>query len=292
MADEYIKLAGKVKYGGSVGTCIYCGSSGSVSEPLSDEHIIPYSLGSDAILSKASCSDCAKITSYLEGYTAKEIFGPLRSYFKVQSRRKTIELSDIDVTFKTDNGERTQKINRVDLPAILFLPVLESAGKFFDRNPAPLSNVTGWMWAERNSPERMKKFMRAGEKTYSFNRAIKADVVSRAVAKIAHTFAAARLGIGSFEPLLPPIILGTDPNIGFLVGACDSPTEPQPLPDGTTTTPHKLALRAMKADGEPPILVATVHLFPFTGAPSYNVIVGEPGPEALKELEADTSVQS
>jgi hypothetical protein len=258
---------------------------------LSDEHIIPYSLGADAILSKASCSDCAKITSYLEGYTAKEIFGPLRSYFKVQSRRKVIELNNVEVIFRNGEGQRTQLINRVDLPALLFLPVFEPAGIFFDVEPVPLANVTSWMWAASDAAERMEKFKQPGDTSYSFNASVKAEIVARAVAKIAHTVAVARLGLGSFEPYLPPVILGADPNIGSLVGACEPPSKPTPLPEGTTTVAHNIALRAMKADAGPPILVVTVHLFPFTGAPSYNVIVGRPGPEALKELQADDSAQ-
>lgn len=287
VTDEHIRFTGKSAYGSVVGKCIYCGSVGSESEPLSDEHIVPYSLGADAVLEKASCAGCAKITSYLEGYTAKEIFGPLRSHFKVQSRRKTVKLNDVEVTFVTDNGNRTQRINRADLPALLFLPILEPAGKFYDRTPAPLATVAGWMWSAGDLDERMKKFKRPGDKGYSFVNSFKADIVARAVAKIAHTLAVARLGLGSFELYLPAVILGKDPNIGFLIGARDPPANPTPLPVGTTTTPHNLTLRTMKADDGPPILVVSVHLFPFTGAPSYNVIVGEPGREALKELEAE-----
>jgi hypothetical protein len=287
VTDEHIRFAGKTAYGSAVGKCIYCGSVGSKSEPLSDEHIVPYSLGADAVLKKASCAVCAKITSYLEGYTAKEIFGPLRSHFNVQSRRKMIKLNDVEVNFVTDKGNRTQKINRAELPALLFLPILEPAGKFYGRPPAPLAPSAGWMWCAGDLNERMEKLRQPGDKSYSFVNSFKADIVARAVAKIAHTLAIARLGLGSFQSYLPGVILGEDPNIGFLVGAHAPPTSSTPLPVGTTTTPHNLSLRAMRADDGPPILVVSVHLFPFTGAPSYDIIVGEPGREALKELEAE-----
>jgi len=45
------------------GRCIYCGSVG----PLKDEHIIPFSLGGRAVIEAASCGDCEKVTSYLDG---------------------------------------------------------------------------------------------------------------------------------------------------------------------------------------------------------------------------------
>jgi 5-methylcytosine-specific restriction endonuclease McrA len=58
------------------GRCIYCGSTG----PLKDEHIIPLSLGGKAVIEAASCGDCEKVTSYLDGYLARQIFHEPRSH--------------------------------------------------------------------------------------------------------------------------------------------------------------------------------------------------------------------
>jgi 5-methylcytosine-specific restriction endonuclease McrA len=55
------------------GVCIYCGWDGG-EEGLRDEHTVPYSLGGNTVLLKASCADCEAITSYLDGYIANAAF--------------------------------------------------------------------------------------------------------------------------------------------------------------------------------------------------------------------------
>jgi 5-methylcytosine-specific restriction endonuclease McrA len=56
-----------------VGCCIYCGNDGG-KEGLRTEHIISYSSGGKAELPEASCRNCERITSYLDGYLAKRVF--------------------------------------------------------------------------------------------------------------------------------------------------------------------------------------------------------------------------
>ncbi|SRR5271163_282192 len=51
----------------ATGECIYCGALGSEVE-LTDEHIVPYSLGGNVELLQASCKKCARVTGGLEGY--------------------------------------------------------------------------------------------------------------------------------------------------------------------------------------------------------------------------------
>lgn len=289
MVDEYIRLSGKTKYGKPVGKCIYCGVLESKTEKLTDEHIVPYSLGADAYLPQASCKNCAKITSYLEGYASREIFGPLRIFYNIQSRRKKIDLNDLEVQFESASGTRVESISRSKLPPILFLPLVEPAGIFFDREPSPMKEIGVWRWQTNDFEERMKQLCRPGEFKYSFSHFSKANVFGRTLAKIAHTVAISSLGVDTFEPFLPPVILGADKNVGFLVGAHEGPTPAEVMPIGTLQKSHSIAFSAMAADGTPPILAASIRLFPFTGAPSYYVVIGKPGPSALQQLEAPAS---
>jgi 5-methylcytosine-specific restriction endonuclease McrA len=55
------------------GTCIYCGSDGGT-DGLRNEHAVPYSLGGTAKLLNASCSECERVTSYLDGYLANATY--------------------------------------------------------------------------------------------------------------------------------------------------------------------------------------------------------------------------
>jgi len=65
MDVEHVTLCGNTAFGKPVGRCIYGGSDGG-KEGLSDEHIVAFCLANNAYLPKASCTNCAKQTSYLD----------------------------------------------------------------------------------------------------------------------------------------------------------------------------------------------------------------------------------
>ena len=69
-----------------VGECIYCGARGSEVE-LTDEHIVPYSLGGNVQLLQASCKPCARITGALEGYVGRKVLWDFRVHAKIPTRR-------------------------------------------------------------------------------------------------------------------------------------------------------------------------------------------------------------
>ena len=81
----------------------------------------------------------------------------------------------------------------------------------------------------------------------------------RLIAKIGHTFAVATCGYGSFQPLLPPLILGERdaPNAAYLVGGeieVPSPSERE----------HELGIIKLNNSD---LLVAYVRLFANIGTP-------------------------
>jgi hypothetical protein len=70
----------------SPGECIYCGARGDEVE-LTDEHIIPFSLGGNAEILKASCKSCATITSELELHLGRQVLWDHRVHAKLPTRR-------------------------------------------------------------------------------------------------------------------------------------------------------------------------------------------------------------
>ena len=86
---EGVDIQGTVYPG--FGRCIYCGSDGGT-EGLRDEHIMPFCLGGNAIIEKASCKACEAITSYLDGYMGRRVFYELR----VHSGSAKLETRKID----------------------------------------------------------------------------------------------------------------------------------------------------------------------------------------------------
>src|SRR5262249_16560030 len=69
----------------SRGAGIYCGAHDVV---LTDEHVIPLSLGGQHILEGASCQSCADVTTRFERDVARDMWGDARNSYNVQSRRK------------------------------------------------------------------------------------------------------------------------------------------------------------------------------------------------------------
>src|ERR1700722_327750 len=63
--------------------CMYCGSMSG----LSDEHVVPFGLGGRVIVPKSSCTDCAKKTGRFERTCQRTMFGPLRMYYDLPTRR-------------------------------------------------------------------------------------------------------------------------------------------------------------------------------------------------------------
>ena len=47
---------------------------------------MPYCLGGNAIIEKASCKACEAITSYLDGYMGRRVFYELRIHSDIQTR--------------------------------------------------------------------------------------------------------------------------------------------------------------------------------------------------------------
>ncbi|MGE0742901.1 MAG: HNH endonuclease [Hyphomonadaceae bacterium] len=67
-----------------VDRCIYC----LATDALTDEHIIPVSLGGLLILPKASCPRCQVVTTRFEQAVARHMYWPLRLRLGIEGSRK------------------------------------------------------------------------------------------------------------------------------------------------------------------------------------------------------------
>jgi HNH endonuclease len=201
-----------------VGTCIYCGSDGG-KDGLRDEHIVPFSLGGQSILPKASCWACERVTSAFEGSCARTMYGSFRIRENVQTRRPKERPSQLPVIATTDGEEETVMMPVEGVVAIMpwvhFLP----PGIF--RDP-PVKEV-GWTGAtlevKSDQPRDNSVWGKHKGQTFSFMQKFDVDALARTLAKIAHAIAIGELGINAFEHWLPPDILGADPALSYLVGS-------------------------------------------------------------------------
>ena len=106
------------------GECIYCGALAKDVE-LTDEHIIPFSLGGKAVIREGSCKECARETAKLENEIAHKVLWDFRAHVKSPTRRKKSRPTELPFTYSIAGGERlTKSVPIVDHPFFTPMPVL------------------------------------------------------------------------------------------------------------------------------------------------------------------------
>lgn len=133
--------------------CIYCGSPG-----VSDEHIIPYSLGGEEKIAKGSCEQCARTTSKIELSVARKSYELIRSTSGIKTRRKKRRAKNVNVHLMFAGD----KIKHVSVPIreaplnFIAQHYLDLNGNFFTDYLTTSANIT-----ESDCPEESRKKMNA-----------------------------------------------------------------------------------------------------------------------------------
>jgi hypothetical protein len=249
-----------------VGRCIYCLSEGSRSAPLGKEHIIPYGLGGDWILPRASCKECATITSSIELQCQRAMFGTLRVRLPLPTRRPEGHPTRLPIEFFRPDGKRERRIVPADQAPVAFLGFqLLRPGLLLDVPPSADAEVKlVAMVAQDDALTRIR------QEPGSFKvGTITPRSFARLLAKIAHSYIVANFGLHSFRPFLPDLILGRSHDSPFQwVGADPHAAPPQ------QDLHHVYRQDCMKAGNQ--YILAAIRLFAFSGLPRYHVVVGEP----------------
>lgn len=196
--------------------CIYCGVEGV---PLTDEHIIPYSLGGHRVFPHATCELCANRTSTINRRCCDTIFRNLRVHieaptYRPKNRRKTIE--SYIVNAEAGDNEITADGNQ---GAIAF-PVLTPPGILFGRSPADGATLLG-VYAKGTNPALSQDLMaNDGQNSRS---ACGFDVVAllRLVAQVARGFIASQDATRAVQDIIGRALITPDFNIPYLVGGCE-----------------------------------------------------------------------
>ena len=251
----------------AVGHCIYCPDDGSAG--LGDEHIIPYSLNGTQILPQASCRKCEKITSYLEGFISRDVFHQLRAAADMRTRRQLPAEFPAILTF--DDGHKERIMVPADIhPATLVLPKFAMPDLLSGRLPDGNFRFTYTTWM-RPSVAFDEFVKQRGAKHGEVATSIKPQQFSRVMAKIAHSYAVARLGLHGFKPLLLDLIHRRNvQRAPELVGG-----DPQTPPPGVGRV-HELDLLQ-----HPKFVVVRIRLFASSSIegehtmPVYLVVAGE-----------------
>jgi hypothetical protein len=198
----------------SKGACIYCGATGV---KLTDEHIVPYSLGGQHVLRDASCLRCADMTKKFEQRVARDLWGDARTAFNAPTRRKRerkTKMVMIDPHDQTGN----LSIPADEYPAGLVFPKMGSAG-LLQGFPETVDLSGAWQFVVIADDERRRKFFEQhpGRKLSLWFRHVP-DAFGRLLPKIGYCQILTTLDPGDFRPICLPYITGAKSNVSYVVG--------------------------------------------------------------------------
>jgi HNH endonuclease len=246
-----------------VGKCIYCGAADS---KLTDEHIIPFSLGGLFILQQASCASCAKITGAFEGAVARSLFGNFRIKHKMPTRRPKERPSHIIVDTLNDNRGQIS-VPALEYPAPAFMYKCTKAGILDGLSPDS-DTSSQWQIVGLLNHDEMKSFQEKYGKNTTFKFRHVPEQFARTIAKIGYSYAIAFFGTEAFRPLALDLILGQSTNLSYVVGG--SFDIMPPVPDAG----HLLTIEGI-TNLRRTLIVVNIRLFASASTPHYHVIVGE-----------------
>ena len=249
---------------GPIGSCIYCGCT----ENLRREHIVPKGLGGEHILLRASCRDCAVITSHFERYVLRELLINPRTILGLPTYRKKQRLKSFTLTV-AKNGENKEVEVRTDICPIIIPELQYMKPRYIAEYPYDNGIVCTRAGAIVASLKRFRKEYDF-DSLYFTNR-FKTDH-ARLLAKMAYGMAVACYGLENIEKAyVLPAILGEKDDIGYWVGCSDDSSAPN-MPS-KEMSPYRIDMgRTMVGNTEE--VRATIRLFPAFSRTSYLVIVG------------------
>jgi hypothetical protein len=264
--------------------CIYCPTS----LKLSREHIIPFSLGGNYVITDGSCEECGKETHAFEGFCAGQMFGHFRGSSgpsrkkgrRPKTRRVVVEFQDTRTEMDVPYGEEP--------PSPILVPILPPPGILFGQElpKAEYLQYKQILPAVPNLDDRLRKLVKGktGKVTLETKFVIGDTRFLRLLAKIAHGFCVVDFGIDTFQHLLPKYILGQDKQLNFVVGTAAGPI-PSNTREGHTVAP------AIKHVNGKHYAMAFVQLFKELDIPTYEVIAGEASPELVRDVLARDASQ-
>lgn len=262
----------------SPGRCIYCYTA---SPKLTDEHAIPYALAANALVIENSCCEvCQKIIQPYEQAVLKKQLGIFRAQVDAPTRNKRDRPKEVELQFfEVDSeGQPVRALGHRAIP-IAQAPVMfnlwQSPPPRLLRDAGSKCDESGAPWCHYDE-EAIKAICRtvANEEGIK-NVAMRLGVVNRidylrSIAKTAHAYAVAELGLDAFEPILLDLILCRSDDVGDFVGDAllDSPVETDPA--------HTLQVLIGELTEGPAqgYLVARLQLYPMFHSPQHVVVLG------------------
>lgn len=260
--------------------CIYCWAR---DVRLSDEHVVPYSLGGQHVLEKASCDICANITKRFEQDVARGLWGDARAAYNAPTRRMKERVTEIVLEDpKGLDSDLTIPIN--DYPAGFVFYKMSRAGILEGREANEDVSAT-WTMDVISDDKRREEFLKQapGRLTVKFRHVPVS--FAQMVAKIGYCQVMTSLSPEDFDAICLPYILGKAQNLSHIVGARPNNEPPEPN-IGYRLASHRFGTESFQ------VIVATVRLLANCNTPTYHVVVGSVrGKERVRKMSSRLEAQ-
>lgn len=257
----------------AVKQCIYCDAKEYRPDDklakLGDEHIIPAAFEGNLELPEASCQKCEKITSGVETHCIEQMVRDTREHLGLRARRHTRNRKTLPVSVDRGSGAETVRVPLSKHPAALFMFSFDPPRLLLGL-PDAEGGFAGRVAMRPMAADLGSRADRLGGKVNLIRRGgFDAPTFGRMLAKIAHSFAVAELGLGAFRPLLKEVILGDAArHLSQLVGGTFAPEPP-----GIERNEISIGLwSGVHQDFH----VVRLRLFADLDMPTYLIIAGEP----------------
>jgi hypothetical protein len=195
------------------GLCIYCGE-----EPtgiLSREHIVPVGFGGGLILLSASCEKCRRKTEAFETTCLRKSFFPYRYHFGFIRHKREIPKTIPLVLLSPD--KKLKHVSPEDHPNYLILPQIHTLPGIIEGRAPEIPFSLTYQFFGTNETE---EFLTGAPGISFWEKGFNLRAFCRMLAKIAHSFAVAEIGLQCFNPMLTDYILGKGPDVGsYLIGS-------------------------------------------------------------------------
>lgn len=249
-----------------IGQCIYCGAHPTEQDPLSDEHIFPFGIFGKQKLRKASCKECAKVTSAVERKVQQDDLGGLRIILDFPTRDKGRRPKLLPMIVERGDGtSETIKVPPEDYLAVLALPLFNPPAHLENRDYENGIKLIGY--ASIVPQQQLRQIAQKYNAIKVTGRILRwPDAWARMFAKIAYAYTVKHLGLSAVaNAYVIDAILGKSNDIGKWVG-CDSQDV-----FGTKGNEDSHIVSHWIIDSE---IHVRIKLFAWMDVPEYIVVVG------------------
>jgi len=273
-----------------VGKCIYCGATSYTPNDslakLRDEHIIPLAFGGNLLLPEASCKKCERITSRIETHCIEQMVRDTREHLGLTARRHRRARGHLPVSIDHGTHTEVRRVPAEEHPATLFMFAFEPPTLLSGADDPPGRIAAGKIAIRALTPDFMARVNRIPGKINLVRRGgFTAHIFCQMLAKIAHSYAVAEIGLDALNPILPDFIRGEQtPHPARFVGGSF-------IPEIASGDRNEIRQNMWPTRDGKQYVVVRIRLFADLDMPDYLIVAGDDirqSPPTTRDVMAET----